>query len=219
MQRRKFLIGLGSLTAGAAVATGTGAFTTARQADRPVTVGVQTDPNAQIALIPGDYPDIQLSNGELELDLTGGDGEGVNIDSVYTWGDPSYSYGDSAAADNYAFAIQNNDEQAYNTLTMSYELANDGWFSGEAYPQTSVITFSGFTETTPAGSMQVPANNGDTSASVNLRDEGSPNPPSHNQFTPGEQLYVVVQIDTTGVDAAPGQDLTGTLTIEVSDPA
>ena len=221
MERRKFIIGAGALATGSSAAIGTGAFTTASLQDRSVSVSVADDSNAQIALSAGDNPDISADeNGELEINLTGENGEGVNIGSVYTWGDPSYDYGDSAAAESYAFKIQNNDEQTYNTLTLEYELTNaSDWFNGQTYPSTSKISFYAFTETTTSGSMTAPANNGSTSVSVDVRDESSQLAPSHNQFKPGDQIYVVVQVDTTGSEATSEQDLGGNLTISATDPA
>lgn len=90
MDRRKFLIGLGSLSAGAAAATGTGAFTAAR-ASRSSTIGVTNDSNAFIALRPGDGlgadERIGYDQGELQVDFgEGAAGEGVNDDARYQIG-------------------------------------------------------------------------------------------------------------------------------------
>lgn len=49
MERRKFLIGAGTLGAGASVALGTGAFTTV-EAQRNVDIGTEGDANAQLAI-------------------------------------------------------------------------------------------------------------------------------------------------------------------------
>jgi DNA polymerase III alpha subunit (gram-positive type) len=37
-------------------------------------------------------------------------------------------------------------------------------------------------------------------------------------FEVGQEIYVVVDVDTTGVDATPDDDLTGALSVEVSGP-
>jgi hypothetical protein len=90
MDRRKFLIGLGSLAAGGAAATGTGAFTAAR-ASRSSTIGVTNDANAFIALQVGGGlgadERIGEDQGELQIDF-GEDarGEGVNDDARYQIG-------------------------------------------------------------------------------------------------------------------------------------
>jgi hypothetical protein len=55
MQRRKFIASIGSVAAGAAAVTGTGAFTSTN-ADRSVTVDVSDDAAAYLSLTPSDGP-------------------------------------------------------------------------------------------------------------------------------------------------------------------
>ena len=55
MKRRKFVIGLGSLAAGGAAATGTGAFTSA-EVNRKVTVDVEDDVQGYLSPRPADTP-------------------------------------------------------------------------------------------------------------------------------------------------------------------
>ncbi|MFC7116244.1 hypothetical protein ACFQH2_16615 [Natronoarchaeum sp. GCM10025703] len=55
MERRKFLIGTGSLAAGAAAITGSGAFTEV-QADRDINVNVADDSDAFLEIKPADSP-------------------------------------------------------------------------------------------------------------------------------------------------------------------
>jgi hypothetical protein len=69
MQRRKFIAGVGSLAAGAAAVTGTGAFTTA-SAERKVTVNVVGDQGAYLGLNPTDERASTNSEGALEIDLS-----------------------------------------------------------------------------------------------------------------------------------------------------
>ncbi|WP_181861667.1 hypothetical protein [Haloplanus salinus] len=66
MQRRKFIAGVGSLAAGAAAVTGTGAFSFV-QADRDVTVSTTADSSALLALEPYDGP-----NGQYAQEVDGG---------------------------------------------------------------------------------------------------------------------------------------------------
>ncbi len=67
MQRRKFLIGMGSLAAGGAAATGTGAFTQVT-AERDVTVKTAGDAGAYLDLNPiSEYSEI--SGGQLTLNF------------------------------------------------------------------------------------------------------------------------------------------------------
>jgi hypothetical protein len=88
MERRKFLIGAGSLAAGGAAALGSGAFTSV-QADRSVDVTVAGDANAFLALEPspsanGNYA--TTNDGTLAIQLDGSDdtpaGDGVNDNAV-----------------------------------------------------------------------------------------------------------------------------------------
>jgi hypothetical protein len=67
MQRRKYLAALGSLAAGGAALTGTGAFTNFR-AGRDVTVDVETDENAYLGIEPVDER-ASTVNGQLSLNF------------------------------------------------------------------------------------------------------------------------------------------------------
>jgi hypothetical protein len=101
MERRKFVIGVGSLAAGGAAAMGTGAFSAAQISGREADIAVSSDDSALIQLIPG-YDAVSEStvtdnrvgyeNGQLfiSFDDSGtsgnGSGNGVNPDSVYQVG-------------------------------------------------------------------------------------------------------------------------------------
>jgi hypothetical protein len=104
MDRRKFLVGLGSLAAGGAAASGTGAFTAATMS-RSANVAVVNDTNALIALDPGGARGVgdRVSldgNGELAIDIVGsGSGAGVNDQSKYQIG----AMNDNAKGDAIAF--------------------------------------------------------------------------------------------------------------------
>jgi hypothetical protein len=88
MDRRKFIAGLGSLTAAGAAGIGTGAFTSV-SADRAVAVEVADDSSAFLMFDPGlksstndafaSYEDGQLV---LDFDETDAGGQGVNHDAV-----------------------------------------------------------------------------------------------------------------------------------------
>lgn len=92
MERRKFLIGAGSLAAGSAAAMGTGAFTTV-EAERDVAVNVTDDANAYLSIRPAGDPNgvhaDQADNGEVFIDIadSGNDGDGVNPNAVTTFDD------------------------------------------------------------------------------------------------------------------------------------
>jgi hypothetical protein len=89
MQRRKFLIGLGSLAAGGAAATGSGAFS-AMSADRESNINVVSDDTGLVGLKPGiDSDTVKLSDnpGELVIDTSLDGSTGVNTHSVYQFGE------------------------------------------------------------------------------------------------------------------------------------
>ena len=83
MERRKFMIGLGSLAAGGAAATGTGAFTSV-EADRSVDVEIAGDSSAYLALRkaadsssdPGANSEAYVddSGAEVSFDFSSGNG-------------------------------------------------------------------------------------------------------------------------------------------------
>lgn len=89
MKRRNLLIAMGALSSGAAVVTGTGAFTSV-QADRDVTVSVADDANAYLAVDDTGNANssyVTEDSGEFGLDLTGSNGTnaggtGVNSNAV-----------------------------------------------------------------------------------------------------------------------------------------
>jgi hypothetical protein len=203
------LTAVGALAAGSAAGIGTGAFSTATIPDRQVTVAVEQDDEATIALVPGNDPDISLSSnpGELQLDLTGANGEGTNINSVYTWGDPNDSHND------YAFKIVNNDESDYDDLVATYELDDDSWVDhATTNGNESFINFQVFNGSGYWAAFKCPNNQLST-----------PNPVTRNlptsspvDFEAGQTLYVVVTVDTTGQYATIDDDLSGKLSFEVS---
>lgn len=93
MKRRNMLAALGMISGGAAIASGTGAFTSA-EADRDVAVEVASDANAFLALraIGPNAPYMSTSNGQLGIDLTSGNatgagGQGVNTSAVTVFED------------------------------------------------------------------------------------------------------------------------------------
>jgi len=222
MERRKFIIGAGALATGSSAAVGTGAFTSATLEDRSVAVDVADDADAQIALIGSDDPDISADeSGALELDLSGGDGEGVNINSVYTWGnseDPET---------NYAFKIVNQDNsgQSY-SVTMTYDY-DRSWVNGSApwdqnyqsYIEFEIFDGDGHFATRPkwARSQQWPdqGSNGSrgSDSPLTLGDGAAEN----RALNPGESWYVVVRVDTTGEDASVDDELAGKATFELNE--
>ena len=112
MERRKFVIGLGSLAAGGAAATGTGAFSAAQITGRDADIEVSGDAGSLVALVPGQSSKfssdrsvtptvgdnrVRQEDGELLIDFTdSAGGSGINYNSTYQvgavgWANSSFS--------------------------------------------------------------------------------------------------------------------------------
>lgn len=87
MQRRKFIVGLGALSAGGAAAMGTGAFSSVI-ADRNITVEVVGDQNAYLRLVSQSAYSSEGADGTLDVnfDANGEGGQGLNnnADTAFT---------------------------------------------------------------------------------------------------------------------------------------
>jgi hypothetical protein len=211
MQRRKFLIGLGALAAGSGAAMGTGAFTSASVPERQMNVAVDADDESTIALVPGDDPDVSIDgDGELSLDLDGADGQGVNINSRYTWGDPDNP------SDSHAFKIVNNDDEGKSyAMKMEYHFDDISWLD-ERQGQ-SFIKFQLFDSAGRSPSQTYPEQGNNWNKDYPLGGPGDDSPVGDWRFTPGEEWYVVVTVDTTGEHASVDDDLSGDATFHFSD--
>jgi hypothetical protein len=203
---------MGSLAAGSAATLGTGAFTTV-STSRSVSVDVVNDEEGLIGLMAGDHQGIEINDdGGLVIDFEGPEGEGVNINSQYIWVDP-----DDPASD-YAFKIVNNDSQEYDDLILEYELEDDSWVDNSTtYSNESFIKFHTHGSGDPEGYWA------DLKAPNNAL--GTPIPVSKNlptsgpvDFGSGQEMYVVVEVNTTGSLATTDDDLTGSLTIKAEGP-
>ena len=111
--RRKFLIGAGSVAAGGSALFGTAATTTFNLNERGVNANVVTDSDGAVALTDTEQGDIinytaadgTLSTGELEIDFTQGGAGGVNVGSVVNVGD--FGNLNNTAPNDAAFTITN----------------------------------------------------------------------------------------------------------------
>lgn len=84
MNRRKLIAGLGALTAGAASAIGSSAYTAARLQGRGTNISVVNDSDGLIGLRPNpDVAGVDDSGGELTISL---EDPGVNVNSIYQFG-------------------------------------------------------------------------------------------------------------------------------------
>ena len=114
MERRKFVIGLGSAAAGASALVGSGAFNVAR-ADREMTVEVVDDEDAYLGLeATSAYS--EMDGGQLRVAFDGSiddqNGDGLSEDANYVFTD--------------VFAIRNNGTNTIN-VTLSEELGAITW--------------------------------------------------------------------------------------------
>jgi len=213
MQRRKFIIGAGALASGSAAAVGTGAFSSASIEGRQADIELSTDSESLIALVPGDSEDIyENDDGELTIDFEGSEGEGVNRNAKYTWGDPDNPQED------YAFKIANNANEDYNDVTFTYTVENDEWIEEENWEGQSGYDVPARIRFVVYDQLNYP----DDFVAPDVAGPGT-NPSSETpdySLESGESWPVVVEIDTTGRDGYENlsdieQDLSGTLEIEV----
>jgi len=98
MERRKFVIGLGSLAAGGAAATGTGAFTSVT-ADRDAEIDLEDDADAYLGLVAGNDNGWAVqtaggssANGTMMIEMNGqsspgGGGTGVSANAINVFDD------------------------------------------------------------------------------------------------------------------------------------
>jgi len=208
MNRRTFLATLGTATAGTSAAVGTGAFTSV-SADRSVNVQVADDSNAFLGLVPGETGLVTEAGGTLQINLdgTGAPAEGVNFNSVTQIGSHENP------EDDYAFKIVNQGTQSA-MLKMSYYFTDPSWLDGGA--GQSFINFTLYdTGDSPTGSssQDFPIQNGYNKDYPLAQPTGSGFGPKNTEdyaFNVGEEYYMVITVDTTGPDASPDDDLSGT---------
>lgn len=201
MERRKFIIGAGSLAAVGAAAMGSGAFS-AMSADREATIDVVNDADGLLAL-EDDHPSDVVrgtADGELVIDFTAGEqygAEGVNVDSRYEVGETDLSDDDpeTGPQGNPAFFIRNQDTSTH-TVTLEYTLDDveaasnlDSWLKFQ-------------TETLDDQKFGVEIGNGPDFTATS--DEAS------GTLDPGERTGVSI-IVVTGESTV--DDLSGTLTV------
>jgi hypothetical protein len=136
---------------------------------------------------------------------------------VYTWGDP-----DNPGTD-YAFKLVNNDEKDYTgSVGLRYTFDDDGWLDGgNSKLDQSFLSFQlhhgGFTST-----LNAPAQfNGRTSPS-GLGTDSNGNTfaeidplVTSDPFNSGDEWFITITVDTTGMDAEEADQLSGNLTIKV----
>jgi len=172
MERRKFVVGLGSLAAGGAAAMGTGAFASV-EATRSVNVKVAGDESAYLGL-SAESPYAQVNGKQLALnfDDNGNDGKGVNADAVTTFDG--------------VFEMENNGPNNLDITIDKSGLANpDRWqfvpkevyeeYSGD-YPEDSFYPswdeFGGYDTTNASGGGLGPGDSTLVGVMIDTRDRG-----------------------------------------------
>lgn len=166
-------------------AVGASAFTTGN-VSRSASVDVVSDDAGLIALSDGTSGGLvsQASDGKLSIDFTSGGAGGVNPDATYQLGNPSDPTNQTA------FNISNLGAESHD-LTVSYENVDAG-ATGDG---TTNIQFQVYDST---GTQVATISEESTSATV-------------SGVASGETLYVVMDIDTTGLTNSTS--LSGTLNV------
>jgi len=213
---------MGSLAAGGAAATGTGAFST-MSATRGASVNVVNDANGLIALkdtSPDGGAVRTKSNGELEINFSPDEDTGVNINSKYqigalldVTGDLTENVSGNSPTNGPAFKIVNNDTAGH-TIGLKYTLDSE---DGKINENGSKLIL----QARPAGDGLPADETGDTPETVRgfTVEHGSPNPSLQYEkpLQPGKYIGVSLLVDTTGDDASSEENLSGTLTLTASE--
>ena len=205
MERRKFIIGAGALATGSSAAVGTGAFSTMTSGNRDANVDIVADSDAVITIESGMDSEIvsENSDGELEVDFSSDNADGINPGSSYQLGYPlsndAYSRwetGNPENGDESAFTVTNHDSRSQD-ITIEYDASNGN--TGNTGEQIKV-------RTTYEGSSKEDdfAGTDDTPASVTVDNVGS-----------GETVYVALLFRAGDTDL----DFSGEITVsaEASD--
>jgi len=232
MERRKFLIGVGSLAAGTAAAMGTGAF--ASRSDRNANIQTVSDDKGLIALKDATDGEIvrQREDGELVVDFSAnGNAGGVNTNSQYQIGlmppgtpgsvDPLETAGTvPKALDDPAFKIVN---QTTEPKAISLELTSDSLPSGQLVVglSTNREADGGFGPNEDAFGIGIVGKDGSSGSqtdTANVDDVGKVG------VKPGNVVGVAMLVNadkdpasSNREEALPGDDLSTTLRIEAKD--
>ena len=214
MERRKFIIGAGSLAAGGAAALGTGATSTYSLNDRTVGADIVSDTSGLVRLTD-ETPEndiVTVDNGELEIDFANGNAGGVNVGSVVTIGDLD-NLSPGSSGNDPAFRIEN---QA--TADMDLEVvfeAGANYHSGGS-EMTFAATYDGDPDivTTTIGSG---VSSGD---SVTIYDQDNTGSGAFfsDALGPGQRASFALKIDADKSGSSTSDNLSGVLNITATQP-
>ena len=200
--RRKFLIGAGSVAAGGSALFGTAATTTFNLNDRAVSANVVTDSSGAVALTdtedPGDI--INYTSDELEIDFTEGGASGVNVGSTVEIGNSIDPSSDAA------FTITN---QSTDDVDLTIEFKGAGFKSdGSSIKFEFENTTSEVERTLKADSVSVTTTDGSTRVSYKDADD----------VAPGEVINAAIFVNADDAGSNTGENLSGVLNITATQP-
>jgi len=226
MERRKFVIGLGSLAAGGAAATGTGAFTAAQISGRDADITVSSDSNALIQLIPGDGPTVSdnrvgSEDGQLYISFDdSSDGQSTSSDAGGAGINPTSYYQIGSVNSNQLTELKDgidpSDFDGPNpldaTLASDNSVANDPAFTiRNASDNTRLIELSYDDQVTP-----------DSTKATGLLGMFAPN--ATGTYSSGGAAVLALDVasnevvsDQTTAELAPGEEAKVVLFVEVED--
>jgi hypothetical protein len=201
--RRKFLIGMGSLAAGSAAAFGTSATTTFDLDNKNVNANVVTDSSGAVALQDGEQGGIiNHTGGELEIDFAEGSASGVGVGSRVDIGGPS-SPGDSA------FTITNQ-TTAEIDITLEFETADSSLSKFEtdfeANENGSEIVFNPYNNDTESN-IRYPIR------ATDIHSPGDTISETFEDVSSGGTIAVAVSVIADQPGSAPNENLSGVLNI------
>lgn len=213
--RRKFLIGAGSVVAGASAVFGTAATTTFNLNDRTVTANVVADASGAVQLRDQESGgEINVTNNELEIDLEQGTASGVNKGSVTTVG--GFDGLDSNGGDNDpAFDITNQTTEA---VDLDVEFVAGTKFNAVSGGSVLTFRFANVTKGNATKDLVVSNANGQSSdGETSILTFSGNNGPA--EVASGDTLDVAIEIDADGSSSSPNEDLSGVLNITATQPS
>jgi len=207
MNRRNIILGLTTAAAGSGIVFGSGAFTQV-QAERNLTIGVDEDADALLALDAGDnVASVYNSDsaGELVIDTEqlSTDGEGFNAGATAQIGStnndlpsPDSATVDNTEADDVAFVVTNNFDTVdggndSNDIDVKLDLSNASSGDGTLYFIGTVY---------PGDTTKVADTGGSQSVTFTL--------------SPDDKIYFAIQIQTDSTTSTNDFDGTVTFTVE-----
>lgn len=234
MQRRKFLVGMGSLAAGTGAVFGTSA-TQYSVNDRTASIDVVSDnPNGVIGFkdtSPGDI--INQTDDKIEIDFAEHtDSKGVNVGSQIVIGNirdeaefdgvqPNQNYSPFSEIGDASIVDENPGSAAFKIINQAAgtELTFDVIFEfdsgGNVNHQGSVLAFyMSHKATSGHEELVVSKGSADDVGSGKFVQEGISNNLPSDGIDPGEEILVAVAVDTDRPNSSTGENLSGTLTFE-----